>query len=657
VSGTGVHVHSVTRDAHNPAGVLAVSISVDVTAPVGTRDVTVINPVAGVSDTGTAFATLAAAFEVRAPAVARFDLGLSEFVDTARYLPTVESVTMTLDANGRCTGQTITPTSVTLVAQFATAAAIPPPAQVTFTRRSVSAIPGIATNWDCEPANPASADFSIGAAPDFADASAMQQVVVPGGGVYSTTLWSADFGGKVTIEVRGVVTLPDGSQRTITETITLPIDTDRDDLPDAYERDTTLNADATGANVLDPVNGDRNGNGVSDRDDRFVRDGLTNFEKYRGILLRGPAAGRTLTVTKDDFVRLGAGQRQFFVRPRGFADDPLVMANPGTCGIDSTNLDPNAWTAAADATLATNPCPPFQVGGAFAEIGVRVHNVGPAFAADGSTVFPTRSFMRPFDALHPLDSATLDMATIVYDAVLCNGGESCDHIGQTGIRNWRPGTLGFSVIGGPAAYGRTIVVFKKPVDAYFLDRPYRRGGEGDIARFTSGTGKPMLMPITITGDYRPPINGVRDTTSDNGIVDGGEVSVVVTTGLGQPVLGLDGQPLLRPWGDYLDRNSFAADMTALDVNNDGCVELPPATDPTLLTPCDPHADVASGQQATKRMVIRSLVTHELGHSVGITPHSGDFTDAMFMYTINWTRYDHFSPESAAKVNIHNKGLQ
>src|SRR6185369_6282780 len=233
---------------------------------------------------------------------------------------------------------------------------------------------GTSSNEDCEVApfsstNP-SPDFSIGTA----DLTSQRVVVADGGGgVYTTTLYSYDWGGKVTVTVTGL-----SGTVTATGNLTLPVDTDGDDLPDTYEKNAALNADQNGVNVLNFLNPDQNGNLVSDRDDRFARDGLSNFEKYRGVYLIGPVAGASGSMS--GFQRLGAGVRHFFIRGRGFRDDPAISA--GFCGINAAT-----GTPVADVTLsAAKPCPAFQVGLAYQAIGVLVHNVSASFTA--STELP-----------------------------------------------------------------------------------------------------------------------------------------------------------------------------------------------------------------------------------------------------------------------------
>ena len=110
-------------------------------------------------------------------------------------------------------------------------------------------------------------------------------------------------------------------------------------------------------------------------------------------------------------------------------------------------------------------------------------------------------------------------------------------------------------------------------------------------------------------------------------------------------------------GDVYDPTSFSRHLTAMDVNNDGCVELPFVGDPTTLVPCDKTAASAPAPQATFQMVTTSLVTHELGHATGVNLHTSIATDIMYNTTINWTRAGSFSTQSEALVQIHNKGLQ
>ncbi|HEY2996014.1 MAG TPA: carboxypeptidase regulatory-like domain-containing protein [Methylomirabilota bacterium] len=572
----GIAVTNVALDGTSGGTVVTATFNLTA-APLGIFDVMITNPDGGV-------ATLPAAFEVRQPSAVTITLlGL----DTKSYLPSVGAVNVTLDANGHCTAKTIV--SVPVGVQATWNSTNPPPT-LRF-RIDSSTLPGTATNEDCEPGQTPASDFTIGA-----DDGVTQTVDVSGAGTYITTLYSRDMGGTVTIHVTDLSNNELGH-------LTLPVDSDGDGLPDAWET----------ANGLNANNADEDGNGVIDDNDRFARDGLTNFEKYRGAYKVGPLAGNAGLM--DGFLRLPPGQRNFFVRGRGYANDPAVTAVPGTCGWDPTNSVP-----VPDPTLSpTNPCPRFEVGGAFAQQGINVIDVTTSFT-------PGRGLPRA--SMGDPTRAILDMATITYDAVNCNGGEACDQTGKAGIRQWTFATLGVSSYGG-LTYGNPRVV-KRAVESYFFNHPYQHR-INDPTRIVLGPdGRPMLAPITLVGDG-----------NDNGLVDRREPTV-------------NGDLA----GDTYLTGVFNLDLTAMDVNNDGCVELPNVADSTTLpNRCDTTADSAAVPQATKQQVARHVTTHELGHAVGVNLHTTESDCVMYQYSTDWVRDGHFGPTAAPLLQIHNKGGQ
>src|SRR5262249_51974942 len=148
-------------------------------------------------------------------------------------------VSVTLDATGKCTAKSITPHAVTLTASFTTTVGAPPPSQVTFSVVS-SNLPGTATNEDCELATPPSNDFSVSPLGGAPNVTVQQVANVQGGGVYSITLHSWDWGGTAAISVSGATTVNGVPNTTVTGTLQLPIDTDGDKLPDAYETNAAL---------------------------------------------------------------------------------------------------------------------------------------------------------------------------------------------------------------------------------------------------------------------------------------------------------------------------------------------------------------------------------------------------------------------------------
>ncbi len=613
---SGVTVTSVTSDGTGQH----LSIGLTATATTGLLDAVVTNPGGGNSK-------LTGAFQVKAPPVAGFTFSVVDSAnpsstDPSSFLPRMDGVQVTLDSTGHCTAKSVTPHAVTLTANFTTTVGWTPPSSVTFTLTSVSNLPGTATNEDCEPGATPTPDFSIGL-PNVTS----QQVTVSGNGTYQTTLYSYDWGGSVTVSVTGV------TNQTVTGIVSLPVDTDGDRLPDAYELNASLNTDAAGQNVLDRLNQDQNGNGIADGDDRFATDGLSNFQKYRGVYLSGPPSGNTGLMS--GFTRLGSGLRHLFVRGRGFGSDPAIQAAAGTCGITVGPLglsDPSTGTPVSDPTLSpANPCPAFQVGAGFFAAGVQVHDVSTSFTT--STTFPRQSLANPVNPI-------LDMSTIAYDGVNCSA-YGCS-TSKTGARNWSFSTLGFSSYGTASAYGADSRIAKKAVDAYFSDRPYEHRTAGLAPCTSSSTSPcytlapdgttPMLTPLSLIGDFAND-NGIRDTTKE--------------------VVDANGQLV----SDTYASGSFNRQLSAMDATNDSCVELPFVADPRGMPRCSPVADSAASPQATKQQVVRSLITHELGHNVGINTHTTDPTDIMYQTTTNWIREGHFSPTAAGLIQIHNGGLQ
>jgi hypothetical protein len=175
----------------------------------GFRKVDVTNPDGGK-------VSLANALEVKDPPPAGGVLNLTVAGGAAAYLPSVAAVQITLGADGKCVApKTVTPVGVLVTATYA--GGLVPPAQVTFTLTS-SAIPGTSTNDDCEPANPAAKDFGIGPAQTLAQSVPVNAA----GNTYTTTLWSYDWGGTVTIAATGLA----GGATPVSGSLALPLDAD-----------------------------------------------------------------------------------------------------------------------------------------------------------------------------------------------------------------------------------------------------------------------------------------------------------------------------------------------------------------------------------------------------------------------------------------------
>jgi hypothetical protein len=177
-------------------------VRIDPSAQAGPRAVRVTNP----PGTGGGTALRLGSFKVTPPVSATFELSLAGVRDPAAWLPSLppDGVSVTLDAGGTCLARTITPGATGMTARFSSpVAGAGPPAGVRFKLTS-SALPGTATNEDCEP-GPATPDFSVG------QPTVTSQVVTvgetsPGSGVYQTTLYAHDWGGTTAVEVSRIAT-------------------------------------------------------------------------------------------------------------------------------------------------------------------------------------------------------------------------------------------------------------------------------------------------------------------------------------------------------------------------------------------------------------------------------------------------------------------
>ena len=105
------------------------------------------------------------------------------------------------------------------------------------------------------------------------------------------------------------------------------------------------------------------------------------------------------------------------------------------------------------------------------------------------------------------------------------------------------------------------------------------------------------------------------------------------------------------------RTAQTLGIRTVAVHSSADAELPFVADPTTLPVCAPGADSAAAPQATFQQVVRSVITHELGHATGINIHTSDPADLMYMFSINWRRDGHFSPQAGSLIQIHNKGQQ
>ena len=201
------------------------------------------------------------------------------------------------------------------------------------------------------------------------------------------------------------------------------------------------------------------------------------------------------------------------------------------------------------------------------------------------------------------------------------------------FREWMVDWLGGSTIGTAAVYGAPLV-FDECIEAYFNEKPYVDG---------STLANPADPPATFQWTGAP--NGILDgmtmieDRNDNGNLDAHERDGVAT-GAQVPDDGdgvLDGDHLSIALAATTAFYSVAwnADLSVYDADNDGQVQV-------------------GTNEYTMAQVTLHVLTHEMGHGVGIGPHCNDATCLMYSETPNWDRQDHLCPRCQGLLRIHNR---
>ena len=207
-----------------------------------------------------------------------------------------------------------------------------------------------------------------------------------------------------------------------------------------------------------------------------------------------------------------------------------------------------------------------------------------------------------------------------------------------GIRDWTFSTLGSSSVGSGSTYGSPSVK-KKATNYYFDDKPYDDHMTWTAPSMRTGNPNGVLDPV-----YPQRV----EDCNDNGEVDEeiyyNEADGDLTPPADNTDQFLDGDHPI-PSGESWD---YEQELSPMDIDDDGLVTLP----------MDNQVPVPGDDEYTKTEVVQNVITHEIGHAVGIDyldndGHCVDSTCLMYMYTNNFSRDDHFCNGCRAKIRIHN----
>ena len=506
----------------------------------------------------------------------------------------------------------------------------PPPPTADFSLQMTSNFPGRAVNDPAPRDAPNYPDWYQYSGPDFglalnpADRSFEQgPITVNGtGDVYTIYLQCWDYGGRTKLVVR------DPEAGTNVGQLWLPKGSDKNGIGVAWDMNNTLDPNADKDAIIF-----ENPSAYT----AALGDGFDVFEEYRGIVYTEGIGGPL------QHLRLNPERKDLFVRADGFYDP----ANPSylspeysfvygdalkNAGIDVHNTTGWGHDATEDKSFFV-----YYKTGSIAGINEnRVTGLSTAWSKawprhewefklkddDDSRWTPVGAFDGP-DTLYlnfpyPVQAAAgalylirkpvphINVVIVRLDLESFFGEDAgrIEYITEIlpsqqnplGTRYWRWSPKGYAFCqistNQPTMYGVSVVL-KKPFDHYFYDRPYKDGGNEKL--------DPLSEP---QGDYR--------LVSSN------------------------------DWDFSQLSQSF---VSPFDINNDGRVELPMASDPSA---------ILSGSGYSFSEAFRHTITHELVHAIAGPSHTNIPTCLMYKYSNNWSRQDHLSDLYRSLLRVHNE---
>ena len=202
-----------------------------------------------------------------------------------------------------------------------------------------------------------------------------------------------------------------------------------------------------------------------------------------------------------------------------------------------------------------------------------------------------------------------------------------------GSRYWAWTTKGSSKKAkAVGSYGQATAL-KIPLDHYFDDRPFEKG--------TVWTGNGWVEPSA--SDMKlAPLSMCEDPKDTGAYTDGySDIDLGILLG-NRPNGQWDGDKRLKTYAEWGNRGQ----LNPFDINNNGLVELPSASDPDA---------VQGDNEYSRAQVLKHTITHEIGHVLARTSeHSTDPACVMFGYSINWKRDGYLCDWYRSMLRIHNK---
>jgi hypothetical protein len=441
----------------------------------------------------------------------------------------------------------------------------------------------------------------------------------------SVVLNSFDYGGYVTIQATS------GSN---TGKITLPIDSDGDHLPDAWEEQVGFNK--YNSHSLNPNPNDTDGAVDIETDATGVNqhpgDGLTNWREYRGIIYDNSSHQRLDPRKKDLFVRGDNFKNSY---PPNTTDSSVLNFNIGPIG-GETNFK-----------------------NAFENADIVVHDVTGMPSFSGAT-------QPPFIDILVVTNITTTGLQSTDPAVKCIQALPDGPINKVAntVRIFTWDTKGCSYIGNGDTYGGSdpngTFTYHRHLMYYFYNRPY----ENITSQSPCATGGNPTC--TYNADYSTlldPFAKVEDRATENGTLDTGEDN-------NPKDKRFRGDHYTSGWSTVSYGSGYyyqkGYQFSLFDEDGNGLVELPIVIDSAKINKCSisgipcttndncqPNGGICN-KEYTLDKVQRHTIIHEMGHAAGIRDHTSYDDCVMYNDSNNWDRVTHFSTDARRQIVIHNQ---
>jgi hypothetical protein len=202
-----------------------------------------------------------------------------------------------------------------------------------------------------------------------------------------------------------------------------------------------------------------------------------------------------------------------------------------------------------------------------------------------------------------------------------------------GVRFWNWSTQGWSGVGTSSQYGSDTRVFRKAVNNRFNQRPYFDNNTWTAAGVWGGARNYVLDPIVP--------ERVEDI-DDDGILDDNEKDGDTSAPHDDGDNEFDGDYPVKSGSGW----EFNHHLSPHDIDNDGDIELSLAASVSSIT-----------YEYSKDQVVKHVITHEMGHAVGISGpfggHCNTDTCVMYQFPIDYNRDGHLCDDCRAQIYIHN----